>query len=267
MRVLRRRTTEDQDEDSPYWMSFTDLMAALLAVFILSVVVLALNLGVQQRALAEQQNQVEEQHDAFEAEIDALQSSEVLRNEMVEEISEELQEQGIEVHVSENGAVLSISSDELGFAPGEFEISSDNEDVAAAVGEAISQAIQQGDRSELLDTVFIEGHTDDQPMPGLEGTGNWGLSSFRAISLWNFWNDNLESELRPNRLQTTDGQPLFSVSGYGETRPVTEQQTNESEREANRRIDIRFTIVRPTATDLQDLNEDFEPEGSEGREP
>ena len=35
-------------------------------------------------------------------------------------------------------------------------------------------------------TIFIEGHTDNRPLQGFMGKGNWGLSTFRAISLWQF---------------------------------------------------------------------------------
>lgn len=63
-----------------------------------------------------------------------------------------------------------------------------------------------------------------------------------------------ESE-RFNRLSNQDGDPLFSVSGYGETRPVSKQQVSEEDYRLNRRIDIRFTIRRPLSADYQGVRE------------
>lgn len=56
-------------------------------------------------------------------------------------------------------------------------------------------------------------------------------------------------------LTRADGSPLFSVSGYGDTRPVTERQNTDAERASNRRIEIRFTVVQPTADDLEGVLE------------
>lgn len=257
MRILRRRTPAESDEGTSYWISFSDLMAALLAIFVLAVVVLALNLSSQQQALSSQQEAVEAQHDDFQQQIQELQSSEQVRAEMVHEIEEELERQGIEVHVSENNSVLSIPSAQLGFEAAEYEISSDYEDVSLTIGRAVSDAIRSGDRYEHLDTVFVEGHTDNVAFDGLQGTGNWGLSTFRAISLWGLWEEQLPESEQLSDLYSSSGHQLFSVSGYGETRPTTEDQDDDSERARNRRIDIRFTIVRPTSEDMEDLERDF----------
>lgn len=258
MRILRRHSSADRDEGTSYWMSFADLMAALLAVFVLAVVVLALNLGQQQIALEDQQDLMKEQHSEFEAQITDLQSSEQVRATMVEEIRSTLDEQGIEVHISENSSVLSIPSEQLGFDSADHEISPDFEDIALTVGQAVSEAIRTEGRYEHLDTVFVEGHTDDVPHDGLLGTGNWGLSTFRAISLWSLWEDQLPAPHQLSGLYNADGNRLFSVSGYAETRPVSQAQRTESERAANRRIDLRFTIVRPSSEEMQELSDGYQ---------
>ncbi|WP_460688844.1 OmpA/MotB family protein [Nesterenkonia suensis] len=232
-------------------------MAALLAVFVLAVVILALNLGRQQLTLEDQQLALEDQHEDFEEQIEELQSAEQVRAELVDEIRDELERQGIEVHVTENNSVLSIPNEQLGFAASEYEISEQYENVTLAIGTAVSQAIQKDERFEHLDTVFVEGHTDNMAFDGLEGTGNWGLSTFRAISLWSLWEDQLPADDRLSQLRSAHGDNLFSVSGYAETRPATEEQDDDAQRAANRRIDIRFTIVRPSSDDMEDLSEQF----------
>lgn len=264
MRILRSRRPVDSEESGGYWISFSDLMAALLAVFILAVVVLAINIGNQQLALEEQQiesellsNQYERQIEEFDEQVSDLQSSEQIRATIVQEIQQELEAQGIEVFAAENHSVLSIPSEQLGFDASDYAISPSFEPTATAIGSAVSRAIQRENRFEHLDTVFVEGHTDNVAFDGLEGTGNWGLSTFRAISLWTHWEEELPAEEQLTELESASGNQLFSVSGYAETRPTTEEQRDATQRAANRRIDIRFTIMRPSSETMEDLGEQF----------
>lgn len=59
-------------------------------------------------------------------------------------------------------------------------------------------------------------------------------------------------------LNNKDGKPLFSVSGYGETRPVVVDQQAEEDFKRNRRIDIRFTIRRPDSAQYEQVRERLE---------
>lgn len=254
MRILRRRSQESDSEES-YWISFTDLMTSLLFIFILAVMALMLQLTQQQSALADQQTKFSEQ-------VSTLQTAEVVRAQMLEEIQKELKSAGIEVLVTENNSVLSIPSALLGFDAASYEIEKSYEKVSLAIGQAISRAIHKDDRLQYLDTVFVEGHTDNVDFDGLEGTGNWGLSTFRAISLWNLWDEKLPKNARLDTMLNVENRPLFSVSGYGQTRPVTEAQDNEKQLAANRRIDIRFTITRPDSADLLDIEKSIQESNS-----
>lgn len=225
-------------------------MSALLVIFVLAVVVLVLQLGQQQRSLADQQERFSEQ-------VSTLQQAEVIRSEMLLEIQADLKAAGIDVLVSENNSVISIPSELLGFEAASYDIEDEYQDVSLAIGTAVARAIEKDNRYKYLDTVFVEGHTDNVHFAGLEGAGNWGLSTFRAISLWTLWEDQLSRADQLARLRSADGSLLFSVSGYGETRPVNEKQSDSTNRAANRRIDLRFTIVRPSSQDLVEIEEQF----------
>jgi flagellar motor protein MotB len=255
-----RRTRRTEAAGESYWISFTDLMSALLFIFILAVVVLVLQLAERQAELTSQRDQIEQQQVDFNEQISTLQQAESVREDMLLEISEELRAQGIEVLVTENNSVLSIPSESLGFAATSYELSESYEPRALTIGTVISEAIRQDDRLQYLDTVFVEGHTDNLDFDGLEGTGNWGLSTFRAISLWSFLESALPGDQRLGQLENTEGKPLFSVSGYADTRPVQGTQKTDEQRALNRRIDIRFTIVRPSSDDLVDISKTLEGE-------
>ncbi|MCY1272046.1 type VI secretion system peptidoglycan-associated domain protein [compost metagenome] len=236
---MRWRKSHDvplEDED-PYWKSFVDIMSALLVLFILASVVLIL--------------QLMEKSEQFDQKVSQLEQAEKVRRTILDEAVEKLQQRGIKVEVSENHTVLRIPNELLGFDTGAFEIQPRYQETALEIGQVINDVISRDNRVEYLDTIFIEGHTDNRPFPGFMGKGNWGLSTFRAISLWQFWSTELPEAERLNRLSNQDGEPLFSVSGYAETRPVSKQQVTEEDYRLNRRIDIRFTIRRPQSTEYE----------------
>ena len=83
--------------------------------------------------------------------------------------------------------------------------------------------------------------------------GNWGLSTFRAVSVWDYWLEKLPEDVQLSTLVNHSDQPLFSVSGYGETRPIQIEQATRLQRKKNRRIDIRFTIKKPIREDFERL--------------
>lgn len=241
-----RQYSTNEAKETNYWSSFTDVMTGVLFVFILVVVVLAIQLMQAQQDFKAQTDDLSEQ-------IANSSKAESFRKDMLFEIQKELKTEGIEVVVSKNGSVISIPNDLLGFDRGSYEIKKQYAAKSLTIGKVIADAIEQHDGSKFLDTVFVEGHTDSANYTGLEGTGNWGLSTFRAISLWKLWEDDLPNDEQLAKMQGPDDQPLFSVSGYAETRPMSANQSTEDGAAANRRIDIRFTISRADSGTLKEI--------------
>ncbi len=103
-----------------------------------------------------------------------------------------------------------------------------------------------------LDSVFVEGHTDNVPVGSTKWGryhDNWELSALRAIYTY--------QRLIPTRLALADmmnpnGQPIFSVSGYGEGRPILGHAYGEPTADVeNRRIDLRFIMTPPSETEAE----------------
>ena len=93
-----------------------------------------------------------------------------------------------------------------------------------------------------LESVFIEGHTDNIPIKNNEFDNNWELSAQRAIYTYSKIIFNSETTL--GKLINTDRFPIFSVSGYGEGRPRNKHD-RPTDDPANRRIDLRFIMTPP----------------------
>jgi flagellar motor protein MotB len=226
------------DEENPYWVSFSDLMSGLLVIFILASVALIIE-------LTQKTNQVD-------AGIEELKKAEEVRRNIVFDIQEELARRNVYVEIAENDTVIRIPDKTLSFLSGDDDLPNDTDMQLAVreIGLVLHQAIMKEGRLKYLDTVFVEGHTDSDNIY-YRGKGNWGLSVDRAISVWNIWQNDIEIEPKFGVLDNVYGQKLFSVSGYAATRRVNTVEENDSEKSQNRRIDIRFTVKRPTIADLE----------------
>ncbi|RLT90793.1 flagellar motor protein MotB [Ketobacter sp. GenoA1] len=260
MNTLKGRYQNHQvDEENPYWISFSDIMAGLLVIFVLAAVALILEL-----------TQKSEQWDEA---IKEIAKAEQVRKDLLREIEQELNAMNIPVKISDNDTVLRIPEDVLTFAQGRFDIPGDEKSqrIALDIGKVLFASITKDERWKYLDTIFVEGHTDRVPYRNRSIKGNWGLSTFRAISVWNYWNQTMDEGFRLDMLNNHLGKKLFSVSGYAETRPVpcsnagsdindrelcpTGILDEEESLRKNRRIDIRFTVRRPALEDYQAIKQ------------
>ena len=242
MRFSYRRADSKSDEENPYWISFSDIMSGLLIIFVLAVLSLILELTQTKTEVSEA--------------IKELAKAEQIRREILDEIAQELRRKNIEVEIVDNHTVLRIPDNLLSFETNRFEIPKDTivQNLVLEIGKTLYDSITMFDRWQYLDTIFIEGHTDERRYKGKKYKfGNWELSTLRAISIWLFWNNNLKLDRKLAELKNHDGRPLFSVSGYGATRPITDRQVTEADWRKNRRIDIRFTVKRPTLENFENI--------------
>jgi flagellar motor protein MotB len=217
-------------------MSFSDLMSGLLIIFILAAVALIIELT--------------QKTDNIDKTIKELVQAEKARRSIILDIQEELAKQNIRVEIVDNDTVIRIPESTLSFESAQDKLPDDEivQKSVRAIGLALHSAIQTNERFKYLDTVFIEGHTDSVGI-GYRGKGNWGLSADRAISIWKVWQDELDLSPRLDDFKNGYGQNLFSVSGYAATRRVDEVEETDEQKAKNRRIDLRFTVKKPSSVD------------------
>lgn len=154
------------DEENPYWMSFSDIMSALLVIFILASVILILQLMEIQKELKERQVQ-------FEQELVELKKAEQVRRTILDEAVEALRKRGIKVEVSENHTVLSIPNDLLGFDTGAYDIHAAYQARALEIGKVINEVISRGS-SRVPRYDLHRGAYGQSSAPGLYGQRQLG---------------------------------------------------------------------------------------------
>ena len=186
------------------------------------------------------------------------------RKELLDKLKDELSTNlpGIKVTVDEKHGVIRFHAEEL-FASGQWEISPDSlaYKMSRAVGDALAetlpcytlrpptdvQVVNCPDVVAAIETIQIEGHTDDVPISGRRRiqTGlldNRDLSARRGAETLRAVTDRYRPDLMSYR--NREGQPVLSFAGYGEMRPI-ETGDSEEARAFNRRIDIRFILETP----------------------
>lgn len=123
---------------------------------------------------------------------------------------------GINVKSDSRGVVVNLPSSLL-FDSGSARIKPEAEEALLR----ISQALR-----EIPGKILIEGHTDNVPIiHGSIYRSNWELSAARASSVLHFF---INQGLSPDR---------FSIAGYGEYRPIADNDTPEG-RAKNRRVEL-----------------------------
>lgn len=117
---------------------------------------------------------------------------------------------------TEEGVIL-VLQDSILFDSGEAEILETGEPFLDEVGTLLKG---------ISNTVRVEGHTDSRPIATYRYPSNWELSGARAGVVVRYFieNHNLDEE-------------RFLIAGYGETRPVAENTSDEN-MSKNRRVEI-----------------------------
>ncbi|NKJ07913.1 MULTISPECIES: OmpA family protein [unclassified Rhizobium] len=155
----------------------------------------------------------------------------------------------LKVELSEQSDALRFQGDGL-FATNSFELRPDRKQIVTSVAKRLSEILPcytVGQRSSwndhcnpggvVIEALQIEGHTDGTGQP----IGNLTLSTNRANSTFIAMT---ESEPGLIDFQNLRRQPVLSVAGYGQMRPVADNATKAG-RDTNRRVDIRIIMYTP----------------------
>lgn len=229
--MFKKRTLPQEEHDNSFWISYSDILSSLLILILLITVYVIYELMTTKKNVIQN--------------LEEITKAELVRKETLLDIQEKLKKEGLEVNIADNYSVLRIPESTLSFQSNTYFIPSHMGNGLSQIGKILLQELKEKKRSAYFDTVFIEGHTDIRSSNRV--MGNMGLSTFRAISVWNYWIKHVSKSFA--NLRNSKGDKLFSVSGYGESRPATEVQQTEKDFKKNRRIDIRFTLQKPSSAE------------------
>lgn len=251
-----------------YLASVSDVMAALIFVFIITLALFAYRLS----------NVTEEQANVTER----LTASNETRDHILQELKNRLEGAGMSVEVLNDQGVLRLSDNAINFPSGSESPIIEHQPNVGRLAKALSEVVpcyvssdreafianssmERAERTTentppyclsttitsaytceeqefpwLLETLLIEGHTDSVPVASdRRFRDNLELSSMRAATVYRMITT---CEPRIEHMRNTENVPVLSTSGYGYMRPATPDPELSN---YNRRIDLRLLLEPP----------------------
>jgi len=225
------------NEDN-YYVSITDMLIGLLFLFIIMLMYFA----VQLRQTTE-----------------TLITAEETRRQLLEKVVTYMSDHNVKAEADYAAGVLRLP-DEILFEKGRDAPKPEGVTAIGVLAEALDANLPCysfrygagrpetcGATLHHLEAIFIEGHTDSDPItPNVRLRDNWDLSSARASATYRILTATRSSLTSFLSGDPTDGKsrPIFSVAGYADQRPVA-RGTDENAKARNRRIDLRFIMAAP----------------------
>lgn len=189
----------------------------------------------------------------------ALTERDRIRRLMLQRLQDLLRQRDVQISLDPENGILRLPEGLL-FESGASALREEGERALREVAFALARSLPcysrapvaaQADCKEatpLLETVLIEGHTDDRPFAG-GAVDNWTLAALRGV---NTFKALIRYEPSLDLLRNARGEALLGVSSYEARRPVTRDPSAEAQR-LNRRIDLRFVVAAPASDELARL--------------
>jgi chemotaxis protein MotB len=150
-----------------------------------------------------------------------------IKEQVQQRLASLLEAEKIGLSLTPRGLIISLRESGF-FPPGQATFLPGTADLLTEVGAVIAELPNQ--------PVRMEGHTDNTPIQTMRFPSNWELSTARAIAVLDLMVDRFDID--PRRV---------SVAGYGERRPISENDTPQG-RAKNRRVDI--AILSQSAAEM-----------------
>jgi chemotaxis protein MotB len=242
-----------------YYISLSDLMVGILFVFLILLTFFALQSKVYEQEnvwlkkldaatqserltlvqAARRTGELEEQLKVYE---ERLTNTDRLRAELLQQLQRALIERDVAVEIDPDRGVLRLPQAML-FDPGSASLRVRGTEALQRLAEVLQEVVTAPTYMARLESIYIEGHTDNLPIRTANFRDNLSLSAARAM---NTYQALIVHAPRLQLMHNSEDQALFGISGYGDQRAIGDNNS-ESGRVKNRRIDFRFVMSAPSA--------------------
>lgn len=220
MFIKKTKNTEN-NENNIFWVTMTDLMTALVLVFI----VLFFYTYVV----------------SYNDKIERIQE----QQKVAEELKETLQEKKIDAQIDSISGIVKISDLEL-FDLNSYELSQKGKDYLSKFAPAYLDSIFSNEYlNKNIDKIIIQGHTDSQTFAGQYSDDeqymkNMDLSLKRAYAVANYMTNTPYNKANGNRLRK-----MIVVEGASFSNPVLTQGKEDYAK--SRRVELKIIMKEKTA--------------------
>lgn len=234
-----------EDEETTYWLSYSDMMAALLLTFVLIISFTMLQakkqyeqkeqeLVEQQRIVEEQQEVVAEQQAVMEEQQKQLDKLIGVRSELIEALKDEFEDTDLKVSVDPQTGSITFDSSVL-FDFNKYELKSSGKDFLEDFLPRYLRVLLSSDYKEYVSEIIIEGHTDTQG----DYLRNLELSQKRALAVATFCLKDDGGVLSTADVQELRG--IVTANGRSYSNPIYNADGTVN-MDASRRVEFKFRL-------------------------
>jgi chemotaxis protein MotB len=208
---------ETEQKSDPFTLSYSDLMAALMLVFVLLLSAALLRIKEEEERKEEQANRIT-----------------LIKDEIITELEAAFREEGITISVDPHSGAITFKEEDIRFASGSHDLLPEGMTRLDQVIPVYLNVLMNPELSDDVTQIMVEGHTDPQPFeaggryPRYETAylDNLGLSMLRAQSVVSYM---LSMELDsigtldnlPNIVMCSDRlKGLLTATGASFSRPL-----------------------------------------------
>lgn len=234
--MFKKNKTKEQDEVT-YWQSYSDMMAAMLLVFIL---IISFTISDAKRVFEEKQEEVNQkqeelkkQQETMKQQQDKIDKLVGVRGELIESLKVTFEGTDLKVDVDpQTGAIMFDSS--VLFDYNEYALKKTGQDFLTKFLPRYFSAILDKDYIEYVSEIIIEGHTDTN------GTyfSNLELSQKRALSVAKFClsDNSVLGKERVNALRS-----MVTANGKSYSNPIYNKDGTVN-MDQSRRVEFKFRL-------------------------
>ena len=241
--AYKRRIFED--EETSYWLSYSDMMAALLLTFVLIITFTMLQakkqyekkeieLLEQQKIVEVQQELVEEQQSIMEKQQEQLDRIIGVRSDLIEALKSEFQNTNLKVSVDQQTGSITFDSSVL-FDFNKYSLKPSGKEFLQEFLPRYLGVIQSDEYSDYISEIIIEGHTDTEG----DYLMNLELSQKRALAVASFCLMDEGSILPSTEIQELRG--IVTANGRSFSNPIYNSDGTVN-MDASRRVEFKFRL-------------------------
>lgn len=229
---MRRYTKRNKTgEKLNFWLSYSDMMAGLLMVFIL---ILSATLLEMRATYEAKQAELEEKERIIASQQNQIDAIVGVRGELIDALSEEFSGNDLSVKVDAQSGAITFDSNLL-FGFNEDQLQPAGKRFLAEFLPKYFSVLLEDDFSPYVAEIIIEGHTDTDG----KYMYNLQLSQNRAFAVVSYCLDSGEQFLSEEQVQEL--RVLLTANGRSWSAPV--YKTDGSvDKDASRRVEIKFRL-------------------------
>lgn len=235
---MARHIRKSQNEETSYWLSYSDMMAALLLIFVLIISFTMLQakkqyedrtkkLEVQEELIEEQQKIMSEQQEQLDRIIG-------VKSNLIEDLKKAFEGTDLKVSVDPQTGAITFDSSIL-FDVNMYDLKPSGEDFLEAFLPRYLNVLLQDEYKSYISEIIIEGHTDTN------GTymHNLELSQERALSVATFCLKDDTTILSPEERDSL--RSIVTANGKSFSNPIYNADGSVN-LEASRRVEFKFRL-------------------------